>query len=646
MMPDPSLLMRLKERKLVQWALAYLAGAFVVLQALDPISEAWGISPFLLQSLQVLLVVGFFVTLVLAWYHGEKGRQKLGGAELVLLTLLLLLAGSVLSLLPGEQEGTEPAGLSDFVRLAAVDPDRPTIAVLPLANLSTDEENAYFAAGIQEELLRLLSLVRELRVISRTSVLQYAGATKSIREIAVELRTRYILEGSVQKHGGRVRIQAQLIDATTDEHIWADRYDRSLDDVFELQTDVAEAIAGALEAAIAPDEQKRIEALPTQNPVAYDLYLRTAELSHYRREDQETAIGLLRRATELDPQFSLAHARLASFFRSAGVLDRAYPYDSALVRAGLALESGPDEPSALSVRAYTLWEYERNDQARPLLLRALELDPNSGVAWRSQAFVGWTSGDYVEGALAGRRAVKLDPNNVYSYADLGYSLLFLEMHDELELWMERALVLSPEDLWGWQVRITSALARGDVDAARAHATRMREAGADNLLVLYYSAFADVLAGDLDAAEERLAQISAREPGYSNSGNPTAEALLAWVRARQGRAEPAQIQELRHASAARLEQYPTSMVARANLAVLADALHDEDEALRWFLQWSASPRTFLGRRLPFFDAIRDRAGFQEWLDRMGERLEAQRREMAALGPWTPEEVLGRGAGAGS
>ena len=213
-MPDSSLLQRLKERKLVQWAVAYLAGAWVLYEVTATVGGHWHLPDVFFQGLFVVLGVGFFVALVLAWYHGEKGRQRVSGPELLMVAALLVVAGGLVSVLPGDEEAPEAAGLSDLARFAALDVDWPTIAVLPLANLSADEENSYFAAGIHEELLRLLSLVRELRVISRTSVLSYAGADKGIREIAAELGARYIVEGSVQEDRGRVRIQVQLIDAS------------------------------------------------------------------------------------------------------------------------------------------------------------------------------------------------------------------------------------------------------------------------------------------------------------------------------------------------------------------------------------------------------------------------------------------------
>lgn len=312
-MPTPSLLQRLKERKLVQWALAYLAGAFVVFQVMDALAEPLFLSAFAQQAILTVVVVGFFVALVLAWYHGEKGRQRVSGLELLMVTLLLVLGGAGLWMLGGGEEEPElsegSAEPTSLARFAAMVDDRPVIAVLPLANLSAREENSYFAAGIHEELLRRLSLVRALAVISRTSVLQYAGGAMTIPEIAAELGAHYILEGSVQEAEGRVLIQVQLIDAWSDRHVWAERYDRTLDHIFELQSELAQAIAHALAAAVAPEEQQRIEASPTQDPIAYDLYLRALEMNPFIREEFDAAVGLLRRATRLDPEFALAHAR-------------------------------------------------------------------------------------------------------------------------------------------------------------------------------------------------------------------------------------------------------------------------------------------------------------------------------------------------
>lgn len=205
-----------------------------------------------------------------------------------------------------EANGTAPAR-------PAITSDRSvlpnSVAVLPFKNLSPNEEDAYFAAGMHEEVLTQLAKLRNLSVISRTSVMRYGDTDLSVPEIARELKVGAVMEGSVRYAGDRVRITAQLIDADTDQHIWSDAYDRDLADIFKIQADIAMNIANALLAEFTPDEQARIERAPTQSTEAYALYLRALESN-----DHDGAVSLLREAIEVDPQFAVAYAELAAVY--------------------------------------------------------------------------------------------------------------------------------------------------------------------------------------------------------------------------------------------------------------------------------------------------------------------------------------------
>ena len=216
-------------------------------------------------------------------------------------------------------------------------PDRKSVAVLPFQNLSPDPENAFFADGMTEDILTQLAKIRDLKVISRSSVMRYKGTQKPIQTIAAELGVATVLEGSVRRAGNRVRIVGQLIDARTDEHLWAETYDRELKDVFAIQSEVAQRIAAALKATLSPAEKKRIEQSPTQNLAAYDLYLKGRELyNRYRKADNEAAIELFQKALELDPAFALGYAGTGRRLRATGSALR--------VPAILAGQEPRDEP--------------------------------------------------------------------------------------------------------------------------------------------------------------------------------------------------------------------------------------------------------------------------------------------------------------
>jgi TolB-like protein len=213
-MPSPSLLQRLKERKLVQWSLAYLAGAWVIYEATGTALEAWDIPVLLVRSIHVLLVIGFFVALVIAWYHGEKGRQRASGPELLMVAALLVVAGGVLTTLG---PGTRETASDDPTNLPSPEPRdaRPSIAVLPFQNRSGVEEDAHFTDGLHDQIITHLTKISGLSVRGLTSVLVYRDSPKNLREIGEELNARYIVEGGVQRAGGDVLINVQLRTSTS-----------------------------------------------------------------------------------------------------------------------------------------------------------------------------------------------------------------------------------------------------------------------------------------------------------------------------------------------------------------------------------------------------------------------------------------------
>lgn len=210
---------------------------------------------------------------------------------------------------------------------SGVQVDRKSIAVLPFENLSPDPENAFFADGMTEDILTQLAKIRDLKVISRSSVMRYKGTQKPIRAIAQELGVATVLEGSVRRAGNRVRIVSELIDARNDQHLWADTYDRDLKDVFAIQSEVAQQIAGALRATLSPAERQLIERSPTENLAAYDQYMKGRELYyHYRKADNESAVQAIQKALKLDPNFALPYAGLGdAYAQGLSGLDSRHP---------------------------------------------------------------------------------------------------------------------------------------------------------------------------------------------------------------------------------------------------------------------------------------------------------------------------------
>jgi adenylate cyclase len=266
-------------------------------------------------------------------------------------------------------------------------PDKPSIAVLPFANISGDPEQEYFTDGMVEEIITALARIRWLFVTAATSSFTYKGQAVDVRRIGRELGVRYVLEGSVRKASGQVRITAQLIDAATGAHLWADRFDGSLEGVFELQDQVAISVAGVIEPALEAAEIRRSAERPTNDVTAYDLYLRAQALSFsWERDDAMRGLGLLEQAIKRDPRYGLALIEVASRYTELHI--NGWCEDPEVIcRKGVefarrALEMAPDDPNVLHKAARALAYFgEDIDAAVALLDRSLKLNPNSARAW-------------------------------------------------------------------------------------------------------------------------------------------------------------------------------------------------------------------------------------------------------------------------
>ena len=449
-MPVSNTWTALRERKLVQWALAYLASAWVLLQVLDLIGHQFGWPDGLLRGITVALGIGFFATLVLAWYHGERGAQKVSGSELLILTLLLAVGGALLwRFVQGTRESTaSPATTRARSDLVAI--DKKSIAVLPFESLSEDKNNAYFAAGIQDEILTRLAKIGALKVISRTSTLQYASRPGHLPEIAKELGVANILEGSVQKAGDSVRINVQLIRADSDSHVWAETYDRKLTDMFAVESEVATTIAGSLQATLTGDEQRVLAIRPTASADAYEAYLRglVLEAGSTNTDDWRKAAAEHAEAVRLDPQFALAWAHLAErrsmlYFNGIEV-DENTP-DAIKRAADTAMKLQPDLGEAWLAQGYYRYRVLRDfsgalrdfDEARKRL-------PNDAQVLTAFAYVQRRTGRWDEGLANMQQAVQLDPRNLSQLSALnGQFLGPMRRFAEGRVALQRALLIAP-----------------------------------------------------------------------------------------------------------------------------------------------------------------------------------------------------------
>ncbi len=432
---------------------------------------------------------------------------------------------------------------------AACAPDLRSVAVLPFATRSADQADEYFSEGMHDDVLTQLSKIDSLTVISRTSVMQYAGTTKSIPQIANELGVATILEGGIQRAGDRVRINVQLIEAATDKHLWAETYDEELTaaNVFAIQSDLAKKIAGALKTTLSPAVAARIDARPTENTEALELYSRARYLilSAAGVTQEMQARDLLEQAVELDPGYARAWAALGSLYLSLkenGSIPVAEGQRLAEEAISRALELEPDLASAHSARSLYLTDQLRYEEAEEESLRALELNPGSSEEHRryarlllqldrhdesvqqarraveldplsiqSRASLGdamWWAGDWEGTVTESIKLIEMAPNNAYAYYNLGYGHAMQGHHDEAIEAFRKSVELDPSDpqsktglAWAWALVGERDSALAVLEDVPAEASLIKE------IAIVYGEL-----GDLDTAYEYLYLAVEEDPG--------------------------------------------------------------------------------------------------------------------------------------
>jgi adenylate cyclase len=326
--------------------------------------------------------------------------------------------------------------------------DRRRVAVMPLINMISDPSEEYFADGMTEELISTISKVRELDVISRTSVMQYKNKAKHVSEIGRELNVGTLLEGSVRKAGNRVRIAVQLIDTNTDKHLWAENYDRTLEDVFTIQSDIAQSVASALKVTLLEKDRKRLERVPTRDPEAHALFLKGRSFGLRGTEDGlREATALYEKAIEKDPRYALAYSALAGATCMMGFFEMTPSVESfrkgeESARRAIALDpSLPEARSALGFALMGQWNLKAAEEEND---RAMELDPNSADILNNRASLMSFKGDYGEAERLARRALELDPLSPTTLNVAATWLLYSGHPDDAMALYRKVLEIDPE----------------------------------------------------------------------------------------------------------------------------------------------------------------------------------------------------------
>src|SRR5712692_2873247 len=465
----------LKRRNVIRMAGLYLVGAWLVVQVAGTVLPMFGAPEWLPRTIVVLLAIGFVPAVILSWVFEltpqglkreddvapeqsmtpQTGRRMDRTIIVVLVLALGYFAFDKFVLTPRREAAHTARALRNESKSVI---SAKSIAVLPFENLSEEKQNEYFADGVQDEILTYLAKIADLKVISRTSVLQYkSGVARNLREIAQQLGVANVVEGSVQRSGNRVRVNAQLIDARNDAHLWAQTYDRDLADVFAIQSEIAKAIADQLQAKLSPNEKKAIEQPPTTDLAAFDLYSRakslllTANFSATSDPDLRKAIELLDEAVKRDPSFFDAYCQLAyahEFVYAVSGHDHT-PARLALAEAAVqtATRLRPDAAETHLARAQYLYNGLR-DYAGALaeLEIARRALPNDPRLFELTGYILRRRGQPEEGLQNLQRAVELDPRNLFTLQQIALSYQSLGRYAEAIAAFDRALAIVPDNV--------------------------------------------------------------------------------------------------------------------------------------------------------------------------------------------------------
>src|SRR5436309_5920073 len=437
----------LKRRKVYRVAIAYVIASWALAQGLAQVLPVFDIPNSAIRSVIALMLIGFPVALVLAWVfdvtpQGIRTTSTPGVpvARRRRNLITLIIAGVAIAAV---------AGFFLFPRASGRNVDK-SIAVLPFQSLSDEKENAYFAEGIQDDILTNLSKIGDLKVISRMSVMSYHGdAVRNAREIGKALGVATLLEGSVRRVGNRVRVNVQLINANNDEHIWAEDYDRDLTDVFAIQTDLAQKIASALQAKLSPTEKARLDNRPTQNPDAYLLFVQAHDYATRMDIFRDTTLKaepLFGQAIKLDPNFALAFAGLSMveswlYHSSDPVPARR---EKARLNADEALRLQPDLPEGHLALGFSYYygdrDYERALAEFEIAKRGL---PNDAQAYLAIGSIQRRQGKWTESTANLERAAALEPKNESLLMNLAYSYMALRNFEAADKTVDRAIAAAP-----------------------------------------------------------------------------------------------------------------------------------------------------------------------------------------------------------
>ncbi|MDX2429167.1 MAG: tetratricopeptide repeat protein [Xanthomonadales bacterium] len=506
-----SLIAELKRRNVFRVGIAYVVGGWLLLQLTDVLSQLLDLPDVVGRVIVLLVAIGLPVALFFAWAfemtpEGVKREkdvdrsqsisnvtgQKLNNVIIGVLVVALgyfaidkfILGPAEMGSEPFSQQSSEQTSAAE--EKGALTPVKAeatpssieahkadkSIAVLPFTNRSPNADDAYFTDGVHDDLLTQLAKIDAFSVISRTSVLEYRDTAKNLKQIGEELGVGNIMEGAVQRSGNRVRINVQLIDAVSDEHLWAEVYDRELttENLFDIQSEIAKSIASALKATLTDSEIASVSDVPTKNVAAYELYLQGKRFALGETEiGFDTAVELYREALKLDPEFKLAWVGLAYAYISNYWTYGANPADRDMARDAIdkAIAIDPDFPELyMAEGSYAYWGMLDYDTALLNLDKAIALMPSNAEAHMWKGWASRRAGLWEQAIDSMQMAVKLNPRVAFNLLELGATLSYFRRDEEAQKLIEAAYKMEPDNYWAKSYLADLALrVNGDTDRA-------------------------------------------------------------------------------------------------------------------------------------------------------------------------------------
>jgi len=503
-----------------------------------------------------------------------------------------------------------------------VGPNRLSIAVLPFENTSGSEEDETFSDGITEDITTQLSKIGELEVKSQTSMKKYKNSPKGIKEIGLELGVASILEGSVRRADNQVRITTRLVDSVKDRQIWAESYDKELKEIFSIQSDIALQIATALRAKLTPAEKGRIEKKPTENPKAYEFYLKGREYYYRgRKEDNEQAIELFNKALELDPNYALAYAGMAdAYFQRWQMFGFPKTWlDNAIETSQKAIALDPNLAEAYKALALDYYGKGWIRKSIELSQKAVDLNPNSYTALYFLGRMYEDVGEYDKALPLLKKAMAVSPAMSGPYSVIGDCYVGLDDYQQGEEWLKKALEIQPDSHNPHDALFHLYLAAGRLEEAIMEGQKILSLNPDRQSNFLYPGRAERFAGHLDKAQS-----------YLEKAGSGAAVDLGYVYWKTGKRDQAQklLQSVLVTFKNEADSGNESWKVRRNIAGINAILGNKEEALQW-LQKTIDAGFLFYRyiaRDPTFESLRDDERFKQIMDKTRARVDEMRKRI--------------------